>query len=305
MGRMVLLGGSAIATVLLSGLFYGGVLSLIAVGLTLIFGVSKVMNIAHGDLVFIGGAVTSVLFADYFLNPFLSIVIVVPLFAGIGVLFNLLMRRPIASRSMELSLAASVLITIGLSDVIEGLGAKISSQYNYNCYTIPSSNFYVGTTKVLGVQVDNILAISFIGIVAISIGMSLLVYRTSFGALMRASMADREVALMLGADTSRITMFTFAIGTALAGLAGTIEVLNTCLAANVGLSLTISALTVVVLGGLGSFYGALIGGFIIGIATSIIQIMEAYSGVGGWDSAVPLFVLVLILIAKPSGLLKR
>src|SRR5271157_4431477 len=104
---MVLLGASAIATILLSGLFYGGILSLIAVGLTLIFGVSRVMNIAHGDLVFIGSAVAAVLFTKYFLNPFLSIVIIVPLFAGIGILFYFLMRRPIASKSAELSLAAS------------------------------------------------------------------------------------------------------------------------------------------------------------------------------------------------------
>ena len=81
--------------------------------------------------------------------------------------------------------------------------------------------------------------------------------------------------------------------------------MNTCLAANVGLSLTISALTVVVLGGLGSFYGSLIGGFIIGIVTSVVEIVEAYSGVGGWDSAVPLLLLILILIARPSGLLRR
>ncbi|MCL5068150.1 MAG: branched-chain amino acid ABC transporter permease [Thaumarchaeota archaeon] len=302
---MVLLGGSAIATILLSGLFYGGILSLIAVGLTLIFGVSRVMNIAHGDLVFIGGAVTSVLFANYFLNPFLSIVVVIPLFAGIGALFNFLMRKPIASKSAELSLAASVLITLGLSDIIEGLGAKISSQYNYNCYAVPSSQFSIGSTTLFGAQIDNILAVSFIAIIAISVGLTLLVYRTPFGALMRASMADREVALMLGADTSRVTLITFIVGTALAGLAGTIEAMNTCLAANVGLSLTISALTVVVLGGLGSFYGSLIGGFIIGIVTSVVEIVEAYSGVGGWDSAVPLLLLILILIARPSGLLKR
>jgi branched-chain amino acid transport system permease protein len=299
---MVLLGASAIATILLSGLFYGGILSLIAVGLTLIFGVSRVMNIAHGDLVFIGSAVAAVLFTKYFLNPFLSIAIVVPLFAGIGILFYFLMRRPIA-KSAELSLAASVLITLGLSDVIEGLGAKISSQYNYNCYSAPG--FSIGSSVFLGVRIDNVLAVSFGAIVAISIALSLFVYRTSFGGLMRASMADREVALMLGVNTSSVIMITFAIGTALAGLAGTIEIMNTCLAANVGLGLTISALTVVVLGGLGSFYGALIGGFIIGIATSLIQILEAYTGIGGWDAAVPLVVLIVVLTVKPSGLLKR
>ena len=299
---MVFLGGSAIATILLSGFFYGGILSLVAVGLTLIFGVSRVMNIAHGDLVFIGGAVAAVLYASYSLNPFLSIAIVVPLFAGIGILFYFLMRRPIA-KTAELTLAASVLITLGLSDVIEGLGAKISSEYNYNCYSAPGFN--IGSSVFSGVRIDNVLAVSFVVIVAISIGLSLFVYRTSYGGLMRASMADREVAVMLGVNTSGVVMMSFAIGTALAGLAGTIEIMNTCLSANVGLGLTITALTVVVLGGLGSFYGALIGGFIIGIATSLIQILEAYTGVSGWDAAVPLVVLIVILTVKPSGLLKR
>jgi branched-chain amino acid transport system permease protein len=305
--KVVLLDATAIVTILLSGLLFGGILSLIAVGLTLIFGVSRVMNIAHGDFLVLGGVVSVVLFDFYYVNPFVGIAIVVPLFAAVGILFSFLMRKPMSARTPELSLAASVLVTLGLSNLIEGIGSRVAPTYGFLFFAISRSSFDIGTTNISEIFLSNVLIVSFVSIVAISVGMTFLVYRTSFGALMRASMADREAALMLGADIDRVSTVTFAIGISLSALAGTIYVVVSNVDPSGGLVLTLDALTVVVLGRLGSFYGALVGGFLIGVLTSIVEIILETLGQqsGPWGAVVPLVVLISVLIIRPRGLLRR
>ncbi|HZW56852.1 MAG TPA: branched-chain amino acid ABC transporter permease [Nitrososphaerales archaeon] len=304
---MFLLTATDIVTILIQGILFGGILSMMAVGLTLIFGVTRVLNIAHGDFLVLGGITAAILFEAFGLNPFLTLVAVVPLFAVIGVLFSFLMRKPMSSRTAEVGLASSVLVTLGLSNLIEGLGVRIAGLFGYNTFAIPGSALGLGTITIGGVTLTTLLVISFVIIVAISVGMTVFVYRTSFGALMRASMSDREAAIMLGADVSRVSIVTFAIGIALASLGGTIIVMVGSLDPNSGLPFTIDALTVVVLGGLGSFYGALIGGFIIGLSQGIVQVVLTIAGLNGgaWVSVVPLVILIIILIIKPTGLLKR
>ncbi|MDA4130004.1 MAG: branched-chain amino acid ABC transporter permease [Thaumarchaeota archaeon] len=301
---MVLLGTTAVISILLQGILFGGILSLVGVGLTLIFGVTRVLNIAHGDFLVLGGIATVVLFGALGLNPFESLIVVIPVFALIGVGFSFLMRRSMSARTAEASLASSVLVTLGLSNLIEGLGLRIVAQFGYSVFAI---SLALGSFTIGGVTVDYILLISFAFIIAISIFMTYFVYNTSFGAQMRASMADREVALMLGADTNRISMITFSIGIVLAAVSGTIYVLVTSISANTGLLLTTDALTVVILGGLGSFLGALLGGFVIGLANSTFEIVLTELGLPGteWVAVVPLAILIIILIVRPKGLLKR
>ncbi len=304
---MVLLGATAIVTILLQGVLFGGILSLTGVGLTLIFGVTRVINVSHGDFLMLGGVASVVLFTVYGINPFLGLAIIIPLFAAIGVGFSFLMRKPMASRTPEITLASSVLVTLGLSSLIEGLGVRVAAIFNYNLFAIPSSEFDLGTVTFAGVTLTSILLVSFAIIIAISIGMTFLVYNTSFGALMRASMTDRETALMLGADTTRVAMLTFAIGISLAALSGAIYVMVGSVDPTVGLLLTTDALTVVVLGGLGSFYGALLGGFIIGFTSSVIEVILTVLGTTGaeWVSVVPLVILIIVLVVRPTGLLRR
>ncbi|MGI0079308.1 MAG: branched-chain amino acid ABC transporter permease [Nitrososphaerales archaeon] len=301
---MVLLGTTAIIGILLSGILFGGILSLVGVGLTLIFGVTRVLNIAHGDFLVLGGIVSVILFDGLGLNPFLSLLIVIPLFAATGVAFSFLMRRSMSAKTVEASLASSVLVTLGLSNLIEGLALRIVANFGFSIFAI---SLTIGTITIVGVTIDDILLISFAFIVAISIAMTYIVYNTSFGALMRASMTDREVASMLGADTNRVSMITFAIGIALAALSGTIYVVVTSVSANTGLLLTTDALTVVVLGGLGSFLGALLGGFIIGIVSSIFEIVLTQLNLPGteWVSVVPIAILIIVLIVRPKGLFRR
>ncbi|MDG6996246.1 MAG: branched-chain amino acid ABC transporter permease [Nitrososphaerota archaeon] len=304
---MLLLGATDIVTIIIQGILYGGIYSLMAVGLTLIFGVSRVLNIAHGDFLVLGGIAAVVLFRAFGLNPFLTLFIVVPLFAIVGFLFALLMRKPMASRTPEIAMAASVLVTLGLSNLIEGLGVRLAGYFGYNNFSIPASSLDLGSMNIAGVTLTTLLVISFVVIIAITVGMTMFVYRTSFGALMRASMADREVAILLGADVYRVSLITFSIGIALAAFGGVIVVMIGGLDPNSGLSLTIDALTVVVLGGLGSFYGALAGGFLIGLSRGVVQVVLTLAGLNGgqWVPVVPLAVLIIILVVRPTGLLRR
>jgi branched-chain amino acid transport system permease protein len=284
---------------------FGGILSLVGVGLTLIFGVTRVMNIAHGDFLVLGGITSVLLFSAFGINPFVSLLIVIPLFAAVGIGFSFLMRRPMSARSAEAGLASSVLVTLGLSSLIEGFGLYFTGYFGLSSvFSIPLT---IGSITIGGVTIEDILLICFGFIVGISIVMTYIVYNTSFGALMRASMTDREVALMLGADTNRVSMITFAIGITLAALSGTIYVLIAPVSANSGLMLTTDALTVVILGGLGSFLGALMAGFIIGLANAAFEIVLTQFGLPGteWVSVVPLAILIIVLIVRPRGLLRR
>ncbi len=302
---MILPTAEAVINILIGGLLHGGILSILAVGLTFIFGVSRVLNIAHGDFLFLGGATTTLLFSLFSVNPFLSVLIVLPLFAIIGTGFSYLMKKPTSARSPEVVTAASILVTLGLSNLIEGLGTTLSTINGHPYYTVQL--FVTGTVDIFGFALNEVLLLSFVAIIGIAVAMSFLVYKTFLGSLMRAAMADREVAIMLGIDTFRISTVTFAIGISLSALAGTVEVMTTNIDANVGLLFTIQALTVIVLGGLASFYGALLAGFLIGVSVAVAEIVLGIIGVqgGAWADAVPLVMLLIILIVRPRGLLRR
>jgi len=302
---MVLLGPAAIVTILLQGIFFGGILSLIAIGLSLIYGVSGVLNLAHGDFLVLGGIATALLYSAAGLNPFLSIIVVMPIFAAVGVLSGLLLKKTLSAHTLELSFAGSSLVTLGLSNLIEGLGTPLAASFGYPFFAV--RGFSVGSISFLGVTLSDAFVIAFIAVILISILSTLWVYRTSYGRLIRATIQDREAATMLGGDVQKVTLVTFGIGTALASLAGVITILITNLDPSVGLVFTVDAFAVVVIGGLGSFYGSLIGGFTIGFVTSASEVFLEELGQNGseWGAAIPLLILILFLIARPRGLLRR
>ena len=276
---------------------------MIAFGLTLTFGVSRVLNVAHGDFLVLGSAVSFMLVSVFNLNPFATLIILVPLFLVVGMIFQIGLIRPIVTRSAEKALAASIVVTLGLSMAIEdstsyylgqaggwsgGLG-YISIPYNLPAVNI--GGFFLPTVRLL----------SLIAIVAVAALMWYLIAKTYLGKIIRATIQDRETAMTLGANVQTTSAITIGMGVALAAVAGLFYVMITSLSPYAGMSLTVKALTIVILGGLGSLFGSVIGGLLIGVVESYVAF---YIGTE-WAPPVAIFILIVILLVRPSGLFGR
>lgn len=284
------------ALLLISGILLGGILALIALGLTLIFGVSGVLNIAHGDFLMLGALAAFWLFKLFGISPFASLLLVAPLFFVAGIGLNFLMGKPMAARSADIGLASSILITLGLSNVIEDT-TKFTMSNLLGIIYFPI-DYSLGPVIIGSLRIPAVRLISLVLIIVVTVLLRIFITRTRSGKLIRAVMQDREVAIMLGANPRRLTLISFGVGTAAAAVAGVFLTMVTSLDAFSGLPLTVDALTVVILGGLGSFSGALVGGIMIGVARQYTSFYVQAS----WAPAASLAILILVLILRPRGL---
>jgi branched-chain amino acid transport system permease protein len=284
--------------ILISGVLFGGLLALVALGLTLIFGVSGVLNIAHGEFLMLGAVAAYWLFNVFGVNPFTALIVIGPLFLIAGIGLNSLLAKPMSAKSADVVLASSILVTLGLSSVISD-SAKYSMATLLGIAHFPI-DYSLGPFIIGSLRIPAIRLASLAVVVAVTIGLRVFITRTRTGKLMRAVMQDREVAVMLGANPRRLTLVSFAIGTMAAAIAGVFLHLIQQMDYFSGLPLTVDALTVVILGGLGSFPGALVGGLIVGIARQY----TAFFTTATWAPVAPLVILVLALILRPQGLFR-
>ena len=282
--------------VLVSGILLGGILALIALGLTLIFGVSGVLNVAHGDFLMLGALAAFWLFNLFGLSPFIALLVVAPLFFVAGIGLNFLMGKSMSARSPDVALASSILVTLGLSNVIEDT-TKFTMSNVLGIIYFPI-DYTLGPVIIGSLRVPAVRLVSLFVIIVVTILLRLFITRTQSGKIIRAVMQDREAAIILGANPRRFTLISFGIGTAAAAVAGVFLTMVTSLHPFSGLPLTVDALTVVILGGLGSFTGALVGGLIIGV---VRQFTSLYLQTA-WAPASSLIILILVLILRPRGL---
>ena len=290
-------------TLIIGGLLLGGIYSMIAFGLTLTFGVSRVLNIAHGDFLILGSVVGLILFELFGINPFLSIAIVAPLFTVVGMAIDRGLIRTIINRAAERALTAAIIVTVGLSMAIEDSTAYYLGQAGgwagglgyisipYNLPPIGLLGYYLPATRLL----------SLVAIVVIAFLMWIIITRTYLGKVIRATIQDRETAMCLGADVGLTSAITLGIGIALAAIAGLFYVMITSVSPFAGLGLTVKALTIVILGGLGSLFGSVFSGLIIGLIESYVSY---YLGTI-WATPVSILILIVILLVRPSGLFGR
>ena len=288
-------------TLILGGLVLGGVYALLALGLNLIFGVSGILNLAHGDFLMLGALTCFLLQLFFGINPFLMVIVLVPLFVflGIGVFMGII--RPIMFRRAEEVLISSIIVTVGLSLMIEdatayALGYQLGINYFTSKYTIPPI--------VLGgvpIPVSSTRLVSLIIMIMIALVLHKWIKASLTGKMIRAIMQDREAAIMLGMNATKVTAITFGIGIFLAAIGGLFYFLITNVTAFHGLPLTIKAFTVLVLGGLGSFLGVMIGAIIIGM----VEVSTSYYLGSVWATPVAIIVLIIVLIVRPQGLFGR
>jgi branched-chain amino acid transport system permease protein len=286
---------SILIQLLLGGLLLGGIYSLTALGLSLIFGVSRVLNLAHGDFLMLGGLSAFVLFNAFGLSPFVSLLVIVPTFILIGALFERAFVRPIADRPFHDRLIASVLVTLGMSLFISDVAAYFWGTF------VKGVSVSLPSFEIAGVFIPTLRLLTLAVIVVLTTALHQFLFRSSMGRAIRAIAQNRQGALLVGIDTGRVSMITFGIGTALAAGAGVFYLLLFTISPYIGLPIVLKALTVIVLGGLGSLMGALWGGLILGVA----ETMTGFWIGEKWSPTVSVLLLLAVLLVRPSGLFGR
>jgi branched-chain amino acid transport system permease protein len=282
---------ASLVQVLIGGVLQGGIYALGAFGLSIIFGVLHILNVAHGDVLMLGGLLTYWLASAKGLSPFASLLIVLPLFFLVGVAFQWTLIRPIAAKSAHDFLIASILVTLGVSLAVTDITAAFMG--------LPVSvTFPMPTLQVAGLTFSTVRLL-FLGIIlGLTAAVHLFLQRTFLGRGMRAVIEDREGALLVGIDIPRVSTLTFGAGTALTAVAGVLYVVLLPVDPHMGIPLTMRYLAIIVLGGVGHLVGALAGSMILGLAESVV----GFTLGAEWSLTVAFFLLVLILLVRPRGL---
>lgn len=276
---------------LISGIMLGGVYALLSIGLTLIMGVVRLVSFCHGDIITLGMYITFVAYTFYQIDPYMSIVIVVPISFIIGYLIFRFVLRPTLGKPHVVQIFA----TLGVSMIIQNMLLTIMSG-NYR--TIKTK--YDALTAQIGdisVSVPRVIAFAFAMVFALLLFW--FINKTVTGKAMRATAQDRIAASLMGISEKRIFTITFAVGSALAGLAGALMMPFFSVYPTFGGELINVGFVAVVLGGMGSLPGALIGGLLLGI----IETLSGYFIATSMKQAVYFAVFILILVIKPTGLL--
>ena len=282
---------------LVLGLLLGGLYGLAAAGLSLIFGVLKVLNVAHGELIMVGGYAAFWLAAGLGLDPFLALLGVIPLTAALGLvlyggLFGFVVRFDEETRVKN-----SLLVGFGLALTLHALAVRL---FTADERSIPTA--YGGQTIVVGGLVVPLARLGSLGVALALIGLThLFLARARWGHAIRAAAEDWEAACLQGIDVRRAYLLAFAIGTGLAGAAGCLVAVGYSISPAIGLEWTFKALIVVVLAGLGSLFGTFVGGLVLGVA----EAASALTFGGPYREVVGLLLFFCVLIARPQGLFGR
>ena len=279
---------------LVNGLQLGSIYALIALGYSMVYGIIKLLNFAHGDVIMVGGYIA--LFAiSAGISPILAIVLAI-----VGCVLLALLIYNGAYAPLRSAPRISLLITaIGVSMLLQNLAQLF---FTANSHSFPASsimpmkNFNIGGTNGINISLTSIVTIS-VAIVSMA-GLTFLVQKTKTGKAMRAVSEDTEAAQLMGVNVSNIIMFTFAIGATLAGIGAILycvryPLVNPTMGALPGLKAFIAA----VLGGIGSIPGAMVGGFAIGL----FEVLVTALGLSTWTDGIVFGILIIVLLVRPTG----
>lgn len=277
---------------LINGLSLGGIYAMIALGYTMVYGIAKMLNFAHGDIIMVGGYIIYVFMATQ--NPLLAIAMAVICCVILGIVIEKVAYKPLRGAS-----PLAVLITaIGVSYLLQSLAQIIFGSANkmVTVYEFGSVTF-LGVTIQISALVT--LAVTFVVMVALT----LFVKYTRLGRAMIAVSEDKGAAQLMGINVNSIIMVTFAIGSALAALAGLFYLLKAPSVSNtMGAMPGIKAFTAAVIGGIGSIPGAMLGGILLGLVECIsykIPVIAPYT------DAIEFSILIIILLVRPTGFLGK
>lgn len=278
---------------LINGLQTGSVYALVALGYSMVYGIIKLLNFAHGDIIMIGAYMVYYAIATFALPPVVAIVLAMAVSTLLGVTVEKVAYTPLRSAPR-----LSLLITaIGISFLLENGAQLLFGADQKSMSPMINGSFAIG-----GVNISNAAIVTILVSLVIMIVLNIVVNKTKAGKAMRAVSEDMGAAQLMGISLNRTISMTFAIGSALAGVA---SVLYLCAypqaSPTMGSMLGIKAFVAAVLGGIGSIPGAMIGGFTIGILEALV----AAVGLSMWKDAAVFLVLIIVLLLKPTGFLGK
>jgi branched-chain amino acid transport system permease protein len=288
---------SALAQQVILGILIGGLYGLAAAGLSLVFGVLKVLNVAHGELIMLGGYAAFWSVALLGIDPFGSLLLVAPLSLLAGVVLYWALFGFVVRANEETREKNSLLIGFGLALVLHALAVRLWTADERSIVTP-----YGGAVITIGsLSIPLVRLLSLLLAFGIISGLQLLLTHWRWGKAIRATAEDWQAALLTGIDVRRAYLLAFAIGTALAGMAGVLVTVSYSVSPSIGLEWTLKALIVVVLAGLGSMIGTFVGGILLGVA----EALSAAAFGGPYREVVGLVIFVVVLCARPRGLFGR
>jgi branched-chain amino acid transport system permease protein len=279
--------------VVIGGLITGGIYALIAVGLSLQYGVGRVLNVSHGEFIMIGAFATWSLYTVFGISPLISLVICGPIFFILGFVINRAIFEYLRSKSESIDAfaASSLLASFGLLFIIQNV-ALIIWKADLRGYSYLDSS-----VSILGAVFTANRLIALLFAVVISLSFYIFLTRTRLGKAIRAAAEDPVTAQVMGVNIHRVLAICFGLGALMAGLAGVLISMMYEMRPTMGLEYTIIAIIVVVLGGLGSITGSLVGGFILGFIGTIVTYIDP-----GLSLIAYYVIFILMLLVKPTGI---
>ncbi len=272
---------------ILNGLVYGGLLYIVAVGLVLIFGLRRVVNFAHGALFMVGAYVGYAIASIS--NFWLAIVVAVIALAILGVLLDRFVFRPLQNENHIVTVLVTFGILLVLEDVVQTIWGK-------DFLSMPPPQLLSGTVTILGNMFPVYRLAVILVAAAVGIALTLWLRYSRIGLFVRASSVDPETTAIQGVNTDRVSMIVVAVGTGLAGLSGTVAAPLLALSPAMGSFILIESFIVVVVGGLGSFSGALLAAIVIGQIHNFGVIYLPWAA-----TMIPFLLMVAVLIWRPTG----
>jgi branched-chain amino acid transport system permease protein len=274
-----------------NGLLVGGVYSLMALGLTLIFGVMRVINFAHGDMMVWGMYLSYWLFVTAGVDPYVSILVT----GSVVFLLGAVVQKALVSRILDAPHEMQILLMLGVALVLENAALMA-----FGPEARQVSTSYALSTFWWGPIVFDLPRVGTFGVaLALALGLYVFLKRTDLGRMIRAASDNRTGALLVGTDILKVFSLAFGIGAACVGAAGSLMTPFQPFSPSTGLFFTITSFNIVIIGGMGSFPGAFVGGLLVGVSESLGAVVLVPS----LKEIVTFILLVLILLFRPQGLL--
>jgi branched-chain amino acid transport system permease protein len=282
---------SGLIGALLWGVVIGCIYILLATGLNIIFGVMKLVNFAHGQLLMIGAYIAFTVATALGLNAYLAILVAMGVVAFIGVgLERFTFRRVLGTDKLN-----EIFVSLGLIYVFENVAVLLWGNTTQQISS-PLQGLQISLSQDVAISYDRLSAILIV--IIILVALFLLLKKTKIGLAMRATSQKSNASMLMGVNIEKVYIFTFALGAALAGAAGALYGILLPFNPTIGALPTIKAFAIIIIGGLGSIPGAVIGGLLYGIAENT----AVYFLGATWQDAIAFALLIIVLVIRPTGI---
>ncbi|MDX1738276.1 MAG: branched-chain amino acid ABC transporter permease [Alphaproteobacteria bacterium] len=280
--------------VIIQGVLLGGMFALFATGLSLIFGVMRLVNLAHGDLIICGSFIAIAIIEVFAVHPLFTLIAVIPLMFA----FGYILQKKLLNFTLGNDILPPLLVTFGLSIIIQNVLLEM--------FTADTRRLQAGGLETASLDIGGDMAIgwfsllTFVVAVGVIWGLQWMFYHTALGRVFRATSDDQTTVQLMGVDNKKIFALAMGIALAICGVAGVLMAIRTNVSPEIGPGRLLFAFEAVIIGGLGNLWGTLLGGVILGIAQSVgAQIHPGFQILAGH------LAFLLVLIIRPNGLMPK